>query len=60
MIFKKRIKCFMCNKPVDKDGAILMFQHMNDKGDAEISEVNLCKSCGDKMERSDVRFDQED
>lgn len=54
MIFKKRDKCFMCNKPVDKDGATLKFKHLNAEANAEISDLNLCKKCGDffgSMER---------
>ena len=47
MMFKKRVKCFMCNSPVDKDGAILKYKHLNADANAVISDLNLCKKCGD-------------
>ena len=60
MIFKKRVKCFICDGPVNEDGATLKYRYMGAKGKAEIGDLNLCKSCGDKMEVSDGELGREE
>lgn len=56
MIFKKQTKCFLCGKKVGDDGAVLKYKHLDANADAVISDLNLCKKCGDNLQAMEELF----